>query len=106
MPPRRAAGRNRPRDGAIRRSVAASLASYRRAGSLGGCCRLRGIATMDATRRGLLAGAGTLLLPAATRAQGPATGAWPTRPIRLVVPFAAGGAADSAARAITPVMAQ
>jgi tripartite-type tricarboxylate transporter receptor subunit TctC len=61
---------------------------------------------MDATRRGLLAGAGTLLLPAAARAQGQATGDWPTRPIRLVVPFAAGGAADSAARAITPVMAQ
>nr|WP_242481787.1 tripartite tricarboxylate transporter substrate-binding protein [Paracraurococcus ruber] len=31
---------------------------------------------------------------------------WPSRPIRLVVPFAAGGAADSAARAISPVMAQ
>jgi tripartite-type tricarboxylate transporter receptor subunit TctC len=57
---------------------------------------------MDATRRGLLAGAGTMLLPAAARAQAD----WPNRPIRLVVPFAAGGAADSAARAITPVMAQ
>ncbi len=32
--------------------------------------------------------------------------AFPTRPIRLVVPFAAGGAADSAARTITPRMAE
>ena len=57
---------------------------------------------MDATKRGLLAGAAATLLPSGARAQGE----WPTRPIRLVVPFAAGGAADSAARAITPVMAQ
>lgn len=54
------------------------------------------------TRRGLLAGAGAALLPVGARAQAD----WPNRPIRLVVPFAAGGAADSAARAITPVMAQ
>ena len=56
---------------------------------------------MHATRRGLLAASGATLLPAAARAED-----WPARPIRLVVPFAAGGAADSAARAITPVMAQ
>ena len=56
---------------------------------------------MEVTRRGLLAGSGALL-PVAAWAQGDA--AWPSRPIRLVVPFAAGGAADSAARAITPVM--
>ena len=41
-----------------------------------------------------------LLLPAATRAQGFA------RPIRIVVPFAAGGAADSATRAIAPGLSQ
>lgn len=57
---------------------------------------------MDMTRRGLLAGAGAAALATAALAQGD----WPNRPIRLVVPFAAGGAADSAARAITPVMTQ
>lgn len=65
---------------------------------------------MHLTRRGLLAGAGAALLPAGARAQGDASASssasWPNRPIRLVVPFAAGGAADSAARAITPVMTQ
>jgi len=39
------------------------------------------------------------LLPGLARAE-----AWPARPMRLIVPFAAGGAADSAARAITPAM--
>ena len=42
-----------------------------------------------------------LALPAAARAQ-----AFPARPIRIVVPFAAGGAADSATRSITPRMAE
>jgi len=32
--------------------------------------------------------------------------AYPTRPIRVIVPFAAGGAADSATRAITPRMSE
>lgn len=74
--------------------------------------------TSDVRRRGLLAGAGAALLPAGARAQGdppapdsapvstPSPVQGPGRPIQLVVPFAAGGAADSAARAITPVMAQ
>jgi tripartite-type tricarboxylate transporter receptor subunit TctC len=59
---------------------------------------------MHPTRRALL---GTILaapglaFPAVARAQ-----AWPTHSLRLVVPFAAGGAADSAARAITPKMAE
>ncbi|TCZ63301.1 Bug family tripartite tricarboxylate transporter substrate binding protein [Roseicella aquatilis] len=57
------------------------------------------------TRRLLLAAAGAATLAPAARAQGDAA-PWANRPIRLVVPFAAGGAADSAARAITPVMAQ
>ncbi|MFC7473174.1 Bug family tripartite tricarboxylate transporter substrate binding protein [Dankookia sp. GCM10030260] len=56
---------------------------------------------MHATRRGLLAGAATTALAVPSRAAD-----WPARPIRLMVPFAAGGAADSAARAITVVMAQ
>ncbi|WP_240046758.1 Bug family tripartite tricarboxylate transporter substrate binding protein [Paracraurococcus ruber] len=59
-------------------------------------------ATPLPTRRGLLAGATAALLPLPALAQSD----WPSRPIRLVVPFAAGGAADSAARAISPVMAQ
>ncbi len=55
---------------------------------------------MPLTRRSALALAGAALA-APAQAQ-----AWPARPIRLVVPFAAGGAADSAARAITPRMAE
>jgi tripartite-type tricarboxylate transporter receptor subunit TctC len=45
--------------------------------------------------------AAAALLPFAARAE-----EWPARPIRLIVPYPAGGAADSAARAITPVMGQ
>ncbi|WP_424814350.1 Bug family tripartite tricarboxylate transporter substrate binding protein [Roseococcus sp. YIM B11640] len=40
-------------------------------------------------------------LPGIARAQ-----AFPNRPIRMIVPFAAGGAADSATRAITPRMGE
>jgi len=53
------------------------------------------------TRRLALA-APALLLPGIARAQA----AWPSRSIRLVVPFAAGGAADSAARVLTPRMGE
>jgi tripartite-type tricarboxylate transporter receptor subunit TctC len=42
-----------------------------------------------------------LMTPALAKAQ-----AWPSRPIRVVVPFAAGGAADSATRAMAPGMSQ
>jgi tripartite-type tricarboxylate transporter receptor subunit TctC len=59
---------------------------------------------MRCTRRGVLGGGGAALLAGAAGAQ-PAS-SWPARSIRLVVPFAAGGAADSAARAITPRMAE
>jgi tripartite-type tricarboxylate transporter receptor subunit TctC len=57
------------------------------------------------TRRAALGGsfaASLLAAPSAPHAQA----TWPSRPIRLVVPFAAGGAADSAARAITPKMGE
>lgn len=49
-------------------------------------------------RRRRLLGATALLIPAAARAQAP----WPDRPIRVVVPFAAGGNADVVARILQP----
>ncbi|WP_376088235.1 Bug family tripartite tricarboxylate transporter substrate binding protein [Roseomonas sp. CCTCC AB2023176] len=56
---------------------------------------------MTATRRAVL-GVATLAVPAVAGAQA----GWPNRPIRLVVAFAAGGAADSVARVIAPVLGQ
>ncbi|HEY4252356.1 MAG TPA: tripartite tricarboxylate transporter substrate-binding protein [Roseomonas sp.] len=53
------------------------------------------------SRRAL--GALALALPAGAA---PAQGAWPNRSIRVIVPFTAGGAADSAARVVTPRMAE
>ncbi|NKC31907.1 Bug family tripartite tricarboxylate transporter substrate binding protein [Falsiroseomonas selenitidurans] len=57
--------------------------------------------TMTPTRRTLLAAA--LATPALARSA-LAQGAWPTRPIRWIVPFGAGGAADTAARSIAATM--
>jgi tripartite-type tricarboxylate transporter receptor subunit TctC len=52
----------------------------------------------DLTRRSLLTAA-ALLLPALVQAQ---TGGWPNKPLRIVVPFAAGGTTDILARALAP----
>ena len=49
-------------------------------------------------RRALFAAPALLAAPALAQS-------WPSRPVRIVVPFAAGGAADSAARTIQPRMA-
>ncbi|MBY0336882.1 MAG: tripartite tricarboxylate transporter substrate binding protein [Acetobacteraceae bacterium] len=57
--------------------------------------------TLRLTRRAALAALPGLAAPAIARAQ-----AFPSRPVRVVVPFAAGGAADSATRAITPGLSQ
>lgn len=60
-----------------------------------------GIAT---GRRGLaaLAGAAALSAPRVARAQGGTTdpAAWPDRPVRLIVPFGAGGAIDTLSRTV------
>ena len=57
---------------------------------------------MDFERRRLLATA--VLLPVASAAR--ASGEYPDKPVRLVVPFPPGGGADNLARTIMPEVAQ
>ena len=58
--------------------------------------------TMPLPRRPLLLAAGTAALPhRAARAQ-----AWPTRPVRMIVPFAAGGGTDVTTRLLAPRMSE
>ena len=58
-------------------------------------------------RRQLLAAAPALLLaPALPRAAAAQGDAWPNRPVRVVVPFAAGGATDVSARVVTQKLSE
>ena len=54
--------------------------------------------TIALRRRAILAAAALPLLPAAARAQAD----WPNRPVRIIVPFPAGGFVDFTARLIAP----
>ena len=61
--------------------------------------------TIQATRRAVL-GASVLAAAPLAAPAARAQAAWPNRPIRLIVAFAAGGAADSVARVVAPALGQ
>jgi tripartite-type tricarboxylate transporter receptor subunit TctC len=56
-------------------------------------------------RRGILAGAAGAALACPALAQLPAAD-WPARPVRIVVPFAAGGGTDTTTRLLAPKMSE
>ena len=60
---------------------------------------------MDSNRRHLLAGAAALGLARLTPAWAQAD-AWPTRPVRIMVPYPPGGSSDIIARVIAPRLAE
>ena len=57
---------------------------------------------MSLSRRTLIALSAALAVPAAALAQG----SWPTRPVRIVVPFAPGGTTDILARLLAPELSK
>ena len=56
--------------------------------------------SIQPNRRQLLLGGSALLLPGLAAAQA----AWPTKPVRIITPFAAGGATDVIARNLAAQM--
>jgi len=54
----------------------------------------------------LLAGAGALAYPAIARAQGGAATDWPNRPVRIIIPYAAGGGTDFTVRNVAERMSR